>query len=147
MSIHQLGQWGRVVVVLSLGMVAATSAMAQTDQGSVATERPATHLSGYLNNPAPPYPQRSVACQEQGTVTLTVRVEANGRPSEVKVVKSSGYPRLDASAYRTVRDKYRFIPRTQEGVAISSVYTFSIQFRLPDGMEGTKPTAQACAAE
>ncbi|MBP6561860.1 MAG: energy transducer TonB [Neisseriaceae bacterium] len=146
MSEHQLGRWARVAVGLLLA--AATSTMAQAEQGLVATEGPVIHFGRHLNNPAPPYPQRSVACREQGTVALRVQVEANGRPSAVKVVQSSGYPRLDASAYRTVRNHYRFIPRSQDGVAISSVYTFSIQFVLPDGMEvGTKPTAQACAAE
>ncbi|MBO4577015.1 MAG: energy transducer TonB [Neisseriaceae bacterium] len=91
----------------------------------------ASHIGGHLHNPKPPYPQRSIENGEEGSVRLRVTVEANGNPSAVNLVKSSGYPALDRSALKTVREQYRFIPATKAGVAVRSDYTFSIKFELP----------------
>lgn len=91
----------------------------------------ASHIGGHLHNPKPPYPPRSIENGEEGTVRLRVTVEANGRPSAVSLVKSSGYPALDRSALKTVREQYRFIPATRAGVAVRSDYTFGIKFELP----------------
>ena len=91
----------------------------------------ASHIGGHLHNPKPPYPQRSIENGETGVVRLRVTVEANGKLSAVSLVKSSGYPALDRSALKTVREQYRFIPATRAGVAVRSDYTFSIKFELP----------------
>ena len=91
----------------------------------------ASHIGGHLHNPKPPYPPRSIENGETGVVRLRVTVEANGRPSAVSLVKSSGYPALDRSALKTVREQYRFIPATRAGVAVRSDYTFGIKFELP----------------
>lgn len=90
----------------------------------------ASHLGGYLHNPKPPYPRASLERGEQGTVTLRVMVEANGKPSSVELVESSGYPRLDRSALQTVTNKFTFTPATKNGTPIRSSYTFSIIFKL-----------------
>ncbi|RIY34460.1 hypothetical protein CKF54_00245 [Psittacicella hinzii] len=90
----------------------------------------ANHLGGYLNNPKPNYPFQSLERGEQGTVVLTVVVEANGKPSSVQIKKSSGYPRLDRAALNTVRDYYTFIPATKGGVPVRSTYDFAIEFYL-----------------
>ncbi len=90
----------------------------------------AAHQGGYLHNPKPPYPAVSVENGEEGTVTLRVMVETNGRPSSVEIVRSSGYRRLDRSALKTVRSRYKFRPATRFGQAIRSSYTFKINFSL-----------------
>lgn len=90
----------------------------------------ATHMGGHLYNPKPPYPNFSRENGEEGSVRLTVVVEPDGRPSSVKVSRSSGYPRLDRSAKNTVEKRYRFIPATRGGVPIRSSYTFNVVFRL-----------------
>lgn len=100
-------------------------------QGSAIAPTQASHIGGHLHNPKPPYPQRSIENGEEGAVRLRVRVEANGRPSKVDLVKSSGYPALDRSALKTVREQYRFTPATKMGVAVASDYVFSIKFELP----------------
>lgn len=105
---------------------AAGGQQAGSGQGSTA----ATHLGGHLRNPKPPYPSLSLENNEQGAVGLRVTVEPNGLPSSVEMVRSSGYPRLDRSALKTVREQYRFIPATRLGVPVRSVYTFNIQFRI-----------------
>lgn len=89
-----------------------------------------SHIGGYLHNPKPPYPTFSQEAGEQGVVTLLVMVEADGHPSAVDVVKSSGYSRLDRSAHETVLHQYRFIPATRGGTAIPYRYRFSIPFVL-----------------
>ena len=89
-----------------------------------------SHIGGYLHNPKPPYPTFSQEAGEQGVVTLLVMVEADGHPSSVHVVKSSGFSRLDRSARETVLHQYRFIPATRGGTAIPYRYRFSIPFVL-----------------
>ena len=89
-----------------------------------------SHIGGYLHNPKPPYPTFSQDAGEQGVVTLLVMVEADGHPSSVDVVKSSGFSRLDRSARETVLHQYRFIPATRGGTAIPYRYRFSIPFVL-----------------
>ena len=89
-----------------------------------------THIGGHLHNPEPPYPVLSNDAREQGVVTLNVMVEANGQPSSVDVVKSSGYSRLDRSARDTVLNQYRFTPAMQGGQAIRHRYRFDIRFNL-----------------
>ena len=90
----------------------------------------ASHIGGHLHNPQPPYPARSIENGEEGSVRLRVTVEADGKPSAVNLVKSSGYPALDRSALKTVKEQYRFIPATQNNVAVRSDYTFEIKFYL-----------------
>ena len=89
-----------------------------------------THIGGHLHNPKPPYPVLSKDAGEQGVVTLSVMVEANGQPSSVDVVKSSGYSRLDRSARDTVLNQYRFTPATQGGQTVRYRYRFDIRFNL-----------------
>ncbi|MBP6861947.1 MAG: energy transducer TonB [Neisseriaceae bacterium] len=103
------------------------SSNSSSNQGSVTQP---THIGGHLNNPQPPYPPQSEEAEEEGSVGLRVRVEANGRASDVQLAKSSGYPRLDRSALRTVRG-WRFTPATRGGEPIPYNYTFSVQFKLP----------------
>lgn len=45
----------------------------------------------------PAWPKESLERGEQGTVTLALLVEANGKVSASKVVKSSGFRALDAA--------------------------------------------------
>lgn len=91
----------------------------------------ATHIGGYLNNPKPPYPNRSREEGEEGSVGLEVVVTEDGRAAQVTVIKSSGYARLDRSAKHAV-EKYRFKPSTRDGIPVESVYRFSITFSLRD---------------
>ena len=102
----------------------------QTDNHASVTFTAPNHVGGYLNNPKPPYPAFSKDAGEEGVVTLSAMVEANGRPSSVDVVKSSGYSRLDRSARDTVLNQYRFTPATQGGQAIRHRYRFDIRFNL-----------------
>ena len=60
--------------------------------------------------------RKSVRAGEKGTVTVKVLIDATGRPSEVTLQASSGFPALDQSAVSAVRAA-RFRPYAEGGVA------------------------------
>lgn len=62
-----------------------------------------------LQNPKPPYPSLSRRLGEEGLVLLRVRVTETGEAGEVRILKSSGYPRLDEVSKDTVA-RWRFVP-------------------------------------
>lgn len=76
------------------------------------------HVSAvsYLVPPVLTYPRASRELGEQGTVLLRVLVDEQGRPVDMVVAKSSGYPRLDQQAVQAMRTA-RFKPHAEDGVA------------------------------
>lgn len=87
-----------------------------SNPGSAVTslEKP-NALASHLNNPKPIYPKRSRELGEQGVVVLSIWVEADGKPSKVQIIKSSGFPRLDDSAQRQISENWRFVPGQRNG--------------------------------
>ncbi len=86
---------------------------------------------GHLRNPAPPYPLTARRLGQEGVVMLTVRIDADGRPLEVEVEQSSGFPLLDDSALTTVR-RWRFRSARMGGVPVASTVEVPIRFVLRD---------------
>lgn len=83
----------------------------------------------YAYNPPPDYP---LALREQGLggeVWLKVRVEADGRPSEIVLLRSSGYRLFDDAAQQAVR-RWRFLPARQAERALASWVAFPVRFSL-----------------
>lgn len=78
----------------------------------------------------PDYPPVSRRLGEQGTVILEVVVDPGGRAVEAKLVQSSGFARLDQAALDGVKDRYRFVPGTVDGVAQPMRYTFKFTWKL-----------------
>ena len=107
----------------------APNAAPPEDEGPIV---PASHIGDYLNNPKPAYPPESVARQEQGSARLRVTVEPNGKPSNVRIVRSSGYVRLDRAAKAAVERAWTFKPATRGGKPIRFEYVFAIKFSLQD---------------
>ncbi len=70
---------------------------------------------GYLVQPQPVYPARSRKANEQGTVIAKVLIDPAGRPAQVQLQKSSGYPALDDAAMSAVRAAH-FRPYVENGV-------------------------------
>jgi TonB family protein len=54
----------------------------------------------------PAYPAASLRAKEQGEVTVSVCVDAQGRMSDAKLIESSGFPRLDEATLKS-------LPRTR----------------------------------
>lgn len=75
----------------------------------------------------PLYPEMSKRLQEEGAVELAVEVGKDGSLRRVRVMKSSGYERLDQAAMAAVR-QWTFTPRTGEEATM--VYHQRFVFRL-----------------
>ena len=66
---------------------------------------------GWLVRPNPVYPLRARRAGNQGTAMVKAYVDTTGRPSQVTLQKSSGFPELDESALSSVRaSQLRHIP-------------------------------------
>lgn len=84
---------------------------------------------GEHGNAPPGYPPTSVQLGEQGVVVVRMRISPDGLVTEVEVVQSSGYARLDDAA-RAALARWHFTPAVQNGEAVESVQDLPIRFRL-----------------
>lgn len=80
----------------------------------------------------PEYPPASRRAGEAGTVTLQVFVLDSGRVGEVKIAKSSGFPKLDEAAVKEVQRNWRLVPGKEDGNPVSMWHTFQVTFKLTD---------------
>ncbi len=77
----------------------------------------------------PVYPAQDVRLGNEGTVMLSVYVLANGAVGEVRLLETSGFPRLDASALSEAR-RWRFKPGTEDGKPAAMWKQLPITFRI-----------------
>lgn len=84
----------------------------------------------YLNNPKPAYPALSRRLGEEGVVRLNILVNADGSVAQIELAQSSGHPRLDEAAMRTVQSSWRFEPARQSGRPVQAWVIVPIQFTL-----------------
>jgi protein TonB len=80
----------------------------------------------------PEYPPASRRAGEAGTVNLRCMVQETGKCTEVTVVKSSGFPKLDEAAVKEVQRNWRFVPGKEDGKPVAAWHTFAVTFRLTD---------------
>lgn len=85
--------------------------------------------ANYLRNPAPPYPALSKRMGEEGKVVLRVSVNPQGTADSVDIKTSSGSPRLDESAQKTVRH-WKFVPAKRGDTPVQSWVLVPIIFKL-----------------
>ncbi|MCK5340230.1 MAG: energy transducer TonB [Desulfobulbaceae bacterium] len=83
----------------------------------------------YSRNPAPPYPRIARKRRLQGTVMLQVLVDADGNPSEIKPISSSGHGILDKAALTAVQ-KWTFSPGTRDGENVEMWVQVPVRFHL-----------------
>ena len=79
----------------------------------------------------PVYPRYSRRHEEEGAVTILVEILASGKLGHVKVLRSSGYSRLDRAALDAVK-KARFTPARKGNQPITTTRSISFTFRLTD---------------
>ncbi len=84
----------------------------------------------YLNNPKPTYPALSKRLGEQGIVRLNILVSPDGSVARLEIAKSSGYPRLDEVAMKTVQSSWKFEPARQAGKPVPAWVVVPIEFTL-----------------
>jgi len=80
---------------------------------------------------SPTYPTHSRRHNEEGVVTVEVEVLPTGKAGRVRIVRSSGFSRLDRAAIGAVK-KATFIPATKAGKAVGTTVAMSFNFRLTD---------------
>lgn len=94
-----------------------------------ATSGDGSDESPLLEAPAPRYPASARAQGKQGTVWLSIAVDATGRVLTVSVAASSGHQVLDEAARQAVLDGWQFRP-SRDGEPQVRHYTESVDFRL-----------------
>lgn len=85
----------------------------------------------YRTAPPPGYPIAALRAGEQGTVTLRVQVDADGKPASVSIERSSGSRALDNAARQQVLRHWRFVPAQVNGQAVPAVGLVPVSFSLP----------------
>jgi protein TonB len=78
----------------------------------------------------PPYPAASVRFGEEGTVTIELRVGTDGRVHESRLLRSSGFPRLDAAALTEALRAWRLKPASVDGTPVEAWHAVRVSFRL-----------------
>lgn len=84
---------------------------------------------GVLIAPNTVYPAKSRRAGDEGTTMVRVLIDIAGRPAQVSVEKSSGFPELDQAALTAVRAAM-FRPYTQGGIAQPVTVIYPIKFVL-----------------
>jgi TonB family protein len=75
------------------------------------------------------YPRVALLNRQQGTVVLRLLVLPNGEVGDVELVKSSGYPQLDAAAL-VETGNWHYLPAIRHGEAVSAEIDVAIRFKL-----------------
>jgi protein TonB len=107
-------------------MQASETAIAATTAGA-----PAQDLKT-ASRVEPTYPPVSRRNGEEGIVRLKVLVDEKGRPKEVQVARSSGFPRLDEAAKQAV-SRWKFVAATNGSSAIQAWTQVAVNFKLTNG--------------
>jgi TonB family protein len=79
----------------------------------------------------PKYPPEALRLNETGTVVVRVEVDAEGKPSDVSVLRSSRSRALDRAAMQAAK-KWRFRPAQRDGRAVSGTVEIPFDFALQD---------------
>lgn len=80
-------------------------------------------------NPAPPYPSEALAAGVEGKVVLWLKIDAEGRVTDVHIHKTSQVEALDQAALTTVR-RWLFIPARRQGVPVPFEVLKTIEFAI-----------------
>lgn len=78
----------------------------------------------------PPYPPGSIRDNEQGNADVEVYVLPNGRVGEARIVRSTGFERLDRAALEEARRYWRFTPATRDGTPVAQWHRLRVVFKL-----------------
>lgn len=81
----------------------------------------------------PGYPPLDRRLGHEGTVRLTLSIDALGAVSGAAVERSSGYDGLDAAAVAWVKAHWRYKPATRDGIPSSTTVEADVTFRLTQG--------------
>jgi protein TonB len=80
----------------------------------------------------PPYPPISVRLNESGTTLMEVHITTEGNVDDCKVLQTSSSDRLDQAACDYVKQRWRWQPPTNAGVATAVSTRVSVKWDLKD---------------
>lgn len=83
----------------------------------------------WIREPDLNYPLASQRLGEQGTATVRAVFDVKGKPTQVLLLKSSGFPRLDQEALNATR-RSLVKPLLENGVPIVFAASFQLEFNL-----------------
>jgi periplasmic protein TonB len=83
----------------------------------------------YIREPVIRYPPQSWRLREQGQVLFEVVVDERGVPVQIKLERTSGYPRLDEAGREAISNA-RFRPYMENGVPRSVFVLVPLRFSL-----------------
>ena|SRR5688572_10969921 len=78
----------------------------------------------------PPYPPTDRREGNQGSVDVEIYVLANGRVGDARIVKSSGFERLDRVTLEEARRSWRMLPATRDGEPFAQWHRLRVVFKL-----------------
>ena len=90
--------------------LSAASSQAQPATGKSASCGPHPLMPVMRTHTQPPYSVESVRAGEQGSVLVEVTIDADGKPTQSRVVTSSGYPRLDNATGPWIKENWLWEP-------------------------------------
>jgi TonB family protein len=98
------------------------------------TQQPVAYRAHPIPDPAFPravnvYPRVAILNRQQGTVLVRLLVLPSGEVGDVNVVKSSGYPLLDAAAL-VETGNWHYLPAVRNGAPVSAEVQVAIRFKL-----------------
>ncbi len=86
----------------------------------------------YASCPRPDYPEAARREGSEGTVTLRVLVDEQGKVKSIEVNRSSGFAVLDQAALDNVKRRCRFEPAREGARPVESRIRIPVVFRLAD---------------
>lgn len=108
--------------------VAAAPSTASATPGPAKIELPSLDAR-YSDQDATVYPAMSRRLGEEGTTVYSVLIGIDGKAVSARLVKSSGFERLDKAAYDTIMRR-RYTPGTRDGVPVALSYNAPITWLL-----------------
>jgi TonB family protein len=125
---------GLMVLLLSATAAAITSntasAQEQAPSSTAPTDNPVRKLGRMdvrhpLHVGSDYYPKQSLKNHEQGKCTLAFFIDADGTVPAAQLLRSSGFPRLDAACFESVIG-VPLIPATINGTPVAGWYDFNV---------------------
>ena len=105
--------------------------LSDRDNGKATTPEQFLLMAKYFYAPKPEYPEQARREGWEGTVLLTILVNAEGRPEKIVLSRSSGFASLDTAARETVK-QWRFQPARNGTVQVQSWVKVPIVFALAE---------------
>jgi len=117
-------------ICVAAGFLFAASAVRAADTAPIEKITPPRSANEHILRNG--YPEMSRKLYEEGVVTLKYTVGIDGKPHDIHVQHSSGYPRLDAAAMDEVGANWLYQPAMRNGEAIPVLLEANVRYKLHD---------------